>query len=66
MISDAGIARLLAEIQEDKEPGVECARLGCGYPAVLGPYCGLHKGMELASRRGDGAAPVRKTDERKR
>lgn len=64
MLSDAGIARLLTEL--DHEPDATCARLGCDYPAPVGPYCGYHRGVELAARDGGKAPPERTYNETRR
>lgn len=58
-MNDAGIARLLAELDEPTGHK-DCERDGCEYPAVLGGPCGLHRGKELRSY-----TVPRPTDDRK-
>lgn len=41
-------AELRADALAEKRP--KCARIGCTYDALAGPYCGRHTGEELRSR----------------
>jgi hypothetical protein len=54
---DTGLLNLTRRVTETREVleretrvAGRCVIPGCKYTAPIGPYCGLHRGRELASR----------------